>query len=436
MHPLLKRQLRKHSPHKEETPEDWQQFIDAVNEAYFQSDSDRAMLERSLDLSSEELLQTNSELRAIIQAFPDLFIRTDKQGLILDRKGGSEEDPFLSQAKNLRGKNVRKIPVRDVASKFDMAFQQLRETKKLAAIQYQLGTEAIVHHYEARLLPLALEDQVMIIVRNMTELKRAELALEEKATELMRSNQDLQQFAYIASHDLQEPLRTVQSYMQLLKRRYKEELDENAHEFINFAVDGAQRMRSLIEDLLAYARVSSRARPPLRTDLNVLIADVTELLIARITETKAKIHIDPLPTVMADAPQLRQLFQNLITNALKFIKPEVPPEITFSATEESGMWKIAVKDNGIGISPDFSEKIFDIFRRLHTREEYTGTGMGLAICKKIAERHGGTIWVESEPNEGACFIVSLPNENNQKALGSLAGKLRVSTGDQGKREDL
>ena len=408
MHPLLRRQLRKHSPCDTNIPKEWKAFIDAVDQAYKQSDTDRAMLERSLDISSEELLQTNSELRAIIQAFPDIFIRTDKDGIILDRKGGSEKDPFLRQGPKLRGKNVKRIPVKDVAAKFEKAFTELTTSGKLTSVQYEISNRDISNHYEARLLPLPVGNQVMIIIRNMTDLKRAEIALSEKAVELMRSNEELQQFAYIASHDLQEPLRTVQSYLQLLQKRYRDDLDDNAHEFIDFAVDGAQRMRSLIEDLLAYARVSSRARPPKPTDLNSVMDEVLLSLTARITETKAEVEVSQLPTLMADEPQLRQMFQNLVTNALKFTKGETQPKISISAEQTDNIWRISFSDNGIGIAPDFTSKIFNIFRRLHTRNQYSGTGMGLAICKKIAERHRGTIEVQSTPDVGSSFIVCLP----------------------------
>ena len=413
MHPLLRRQLRKHSPCGDELPVEWQAFIEAVDQAYKQSDTDRAMLERSLDISSEELLQTNSELRAIIQAFPDIFIRTDHDGIILDRKGGSEKDPFLKQAPKLRGKNVRRIPVKDVAEKFESAFTELTKSKKLTSVEYELSSGDISDHYEARLLPLPVGNQVMIIIRNMTDLKRAEIALSEKAIELMRSNEELQQFAYIASHDLQEPLRTVQSYLQLLQKRYGNNLDDSAHEFIDFAVDGAQRMRSLIEDLLAYARVSSRARPPRPTNLNKVLDEVILSLNARITETNAKIDVKELPTLMADEPQIRQLFQNLITNALKFTKNKTQPKISIGAAQSDKVWRICFQDNGIGIAPDFTNKIFNIFRRLHTRGEYSGTGMGLAICKKIAERHRGTIEVQSTPDIGSNFIVCLPIERTE-----------------------
>jgi light-regulated signal transduction histidine kinase (bacteriophytochrome) len=234
-----------------------------------------------------------------------------------------------------------------------------------------------------------------------------EVALREKTEELARSNEDLEQFAYVASHDLQEPLRMVTSYVQLLARRYQGRLDSDANEFIGFAADGAVRMRKLINDLLTYSRVGMRGNELEPTDSEAALAQSVNDLKVAIEESGALVTHDPLPTVMADRPQLGQLFQNLIGNAIKFRSNE-PPRVHISASRNGNGWTFSVRDNGIGIAPEYSERIFVIFQRLHSREEYAGTGIGLAICKKIVDRHGGRIWVNSEVGKGATFYFTLP----------------------------
>lgn len=245
------------------------------------------------------------------------------------------------------------------------------------------------------------------LVREQRDLVRAQQSLEESIAELARSNADLQQFAYVASHDLQEPLRMVASYTQLLARRYKGKLDSDADEFIGYAVDGASRMQRLINDLLAYSRVTAQDKVFERVDCNGLVEEVLSNLRVAVEENRAVVTHDPLPTVMADGGQLGQLFQNLIGNAIKFRGKE-PPKVYVSAERRTGEWLFSVRDNGVGVDPQYAERIFVIFQRLHNREEYPGTGMGLAICKKIVERHGGRIWVVSQTGQGATFHFTLP----------------------------
>jgi light-regulated signal transduction histidine kinase (bacteriophytochrome) len=223
----------------------------------------------------------------------------------------------------------------------------------------------------------------------------------------------LERFAYIASHDLQEPLRMVASYTQLLARRYGEKLDEDAHEFIAFAVDGANRMQQLINDLLAYSRVGTHDLTFERVDLNEVLKSVQRDLGGLIEDQRAVVTSGQLPRVWADAHQIQQLLQNLIANAIKFHKPGEPPRVELSAERREGAWQIAVRDHGIGIEAQYSERIFIVFQRLHSIGEYPGTGIGLAICKKIVERHRGRIWVDSTPGEGTTFLFTIPLKSEE-----------------------
>jgi len=242
---------------------------------------------------------------------------------------------------------------------------------------------------------------------DITEERLAEEKLKKTLEDLEHSNKELEQFAYVASHDLQEPLRMVSSYTQLLERRYKDKLDADAKEFIAYAVDGANRMQRLIQDLLAYSRVSSRGRPLTPTDCNAVLGHVRINLSVAIEENNAIVIHDELPIVMADETQLVQVFQNLIGNAIKF-HAEEPPRIHVSAEKTEKEWIFSVKDNGKGIDPQYYERVFVIFQRLQSKGEYPGTGIGLAICKRIIERHGGRIWVESEYGKGSTFYFTIP----------------------------
>jgi signal transduction histidine kinase len=235
--------------------------------------------------------------------------------------------------------------------------------------------------------------------------RTAELA--ERAKDLERSNMELQQFAYVASHDLQEPLRTISSFTQLLAKRYQDKLDDKAGEFIGFTVDGCKRMQTLINDLLAFSRVGTQGKPMEVVDCDQLVSRVLKSLRRAVDDSGAVITKEALPVVIADEGQLSQLFQNLLGNAMKFRGREAP-RIHISAEPNGLGWKIVVRDNGIGISEDHKDRIFVIFQRLHTKKEYPGTGIGLAICKKIVERHGGKIWVEPSPGGGSTFCFTIP----------------------------
>jgi light-regulated signal transduction histidine kinase (bacteriophytochrome) len=243
---------------------------------------------------------------------------------------------------------------------------------------------------------------------DITERKETELRLVRYSDQLKSSNEELQRFAYVASHDLQEPLRSIISFTQLLERRYRGKLDEDADEFIGFIVEGGNRMQRLIEDLLQLSRVETKAKPLSPTDAAEVVADALRLMETPIREAEATVTVEPLPTVMADAAQLAQVFTNLVGNALKYRRPDVPPEVRISAEREGRFWRFFVEDNGIGIEAEYFDRIFVIFQRLHTRDEYEGTGIGLAVVRKIVERHGGRIGVESTPGEGSTFTFTLP----------------------------
>lgn len=247
------------------------------------------------------------------------------------------------------------------------------------------------------------------LLREIADRTRAEEELQSRTTELGRSNAELEQFAYVASHDLQEPLRMVSTYVQLFEKRFKGSVDDpKADKYIAYAVEGAKRMQALIAGLLAYSRVGAVEHVLAPVNIDDLVDVALVHLQAGLLETGALVTREPLPTIMAESIQLTQVFQNLIANATKFQRPDIKPQIHISAVRQGASWVFSVKDNGIGIEPEFFERIFVIFQRLHTRMEFAGTGIGLAICKKVVERHGGRIWIESVPGQGTSFCFSLP----------------------------
>lgn len=242
---------------------------------------------------------------------------------------------------------------------------------------------------------------------DISEMKEAQIELAEKAKELVRSNEELEQFAYVASHDLQEPLRMIGSYVQLVGKRIEAGKTDGLEEYMKFAVDGVARMQGLISDLLQFSRVNRKGNPFASVDMTETMKIVSAHLVKRIEETGATLTFDPLPVVNGDSFQLIRLFQNLVENALKFKAPGRSPIVHVSVQEKEHEWQFSIADNGIGIDNKFYTRIFVIFQRLHGRDEYEGTGLGLAICKKIVERHGGEIWVESEEGKGSTFYLTI-----------------------------
>ena len=285
--------------------------------------------------------------------------------------------------------------------------QRENSERKNAEVALRKSQEELEMRVQQRTSELKNSNQQL--ESEVVERKRAETVLEQRSQELARSNGELEQFAYVASHDLQEPLRMVGSYLQLIASRYHDKLDADANQFIEFAVDGAKRMQALINDLLTYSRIGTRVEPFASVDCTALLKTVLRSLQVAIEESAAQISCDPLPSVIGDATQLAQLFQNLIANAIKFRRSQAPA-IHIGVEEKNGAWQFSVQDNGIGIAPEYFDRIFVLFQRLHGRAAYPGTGMGLAICKKIVERHGGTIWLKSEAGSGSTFFFIIPRK--------------------------
>jgi PAS domain S-box-containing protein len=363
--------------------------------------------------AERHLAQMEGRYRGLLEAAPDAMVVVNQGGEIVLLNVQAEKQ-FGYRRDELVGQKVKNIIPEGFAER--LIADALRSAEDALAQQIGTGIELTGRRkngsdfpIEIMLSPLESAEGILVTaaIRDITKRKKAEAHLLQKVEELNRSNEELGQFAYIASHDLQEPLRMVASYTQLLSRRYKGKLDSDADEFISFAVDGASRMQRLIRDLLAYSRVGTIEMDLLDTSSEEALQQALINLRGAIEEKGALVTHDPLPTVLADETQLIQLFQNLVGNAIKYQNPGVP-RVHISAAKNGGKkWMFSVKDNGLGIDPQYFEKIFGVFQRLHKREEFAGTGIGLAICKKIVERHGGSISVESQPGQGSIFRFAL-----------------------------
>lgn len=364
---------------------------------------------------------THELFRQVVEAAPNAMVMADREGQIV-LVNAQTEKLFGYRRDELVGHSVDVL----VPERFRSAHPEFRRMfygnltsrpmgtgRDLFALRKD-GSEVLV---EIGLNPVTTSEQVFVLaaIVDITERKRAEQELIRRTEELARSNHDLEQFAYVASHDLQEPLRAVAGPLQLLQRRYQGQLDARADEFIAHAVDGATRMQKLIDDLLAYSRVGRSGAVQERTECAAALDQALKSLSVVLQESHAQINRTALPTVMAIPIQLALLFQNLIGNAIKFRRAAQPVQIDIGARREGDEWVISVKDNGIGIDPQYFDRIFMIFQRLHTRTEYPGTGIGLALCKRIVEQHGGRIWVESVPDNGTTFFFTLNAKVNNKA---------------------
>jgi PAS domain S-box-containing protein len=359
------------------------------------------------------LSQMEGRYRGLLEAAPDAMVVVNQSGEIVLLNVQAEKQ-FGYRRDELLGQKVTNIIPIGFAER--LIADDLRSAEDASAQQIGTGIELIAQRkdgsefpIEIMLSPLRNAEGILVTaaIRDITTRKKAAALLLQKVEELYRSNEELGQFAYIASHDLQEPLRMVASYTQLLSSRYKGKLDSDADEFIAFAVDGASRMQRLIQDLLTYSRVGTKGKDLIETSSEDALQQALINLRGAIEDSGALVTHDPLPPVLADETQLIQLFQNLVGNAIKYQRPGVP-KVHVSAVRNGGKkWNFSVQDNGLGIDPQYFEKIFGMFQRLHKRDEFAGTGIGLTICKKIVERHGGNISVESQPGQGSTFRFAL-----------------------------
>ena len=360
--------------------------------------------------AEEELRSVNNFLNSVLENIPNMIFVKDAKDLRFVRFNKAGETLLGHSKEDLLGKNDYDFFPKEQADFFTQNDHAVLNQSDIIDIPEEpIDTKRGPRWLHTKKIPIFDRSgkpvYLLGISEDITEMRSAKLELEYRTKELERSNAELEQFAYVASHDLQEPLRTISSYVQLLASRYKDKLDEDANEFIDFAVDGSKRMRQLINSLLEYSRVN-RSKPFEWVDINDVIKEIKVDIKDQIKDSGAVIKYNNMPKIYGDYVLLGQLFQNLIGNAIKF-RRDNSPEIHISSERKNGSYVFAVKDNGIGIPKEYNEKIFIIFQRLNNREKYPGTGIGLSICKKIVEKHGGTIWVESEPGKGSSFFFTL-----------------------------
>jgi PAS domain S-box-containing protein len=383
------------------------------------SDDELGALAKAFDELAQSLEEREARLNGLFEVVTDAILVTNESHRITLFNRGAEE-MYGYRADEVLGQPVETLMPERVAEAYRRAAPGFLTTpdrvRRIERGQETNGRRKVGTEFpaEASISKLTRNGRTTFttIVRDITKRRRAEemiraVELEATIAELRRSNEELEQFAYIASHDLQEPLRVLSSYTDLLAKRYTGKLDADADEIIAFAADGVTRMRRLINDLLAYSRAGRMAREPEPVSAELSVDSAIAGLEVAIEERGAVVTRDPLPHVSGDPTQLAQLFQNLIGNAIKFRRDE-PPRVHISARRNGTEWIFSVTDNGIGIDPRYGERIFAIFQRLHTQGEYPGTGLGLAIAKKIVERHGGRIWVESEKGKGSTFFFTIP----------------------------
>jgi len=390
--------------------------LETSNEELKSSNEEMQSVNEELRSTNEELETSREELRAasrysrtLIETSLDALVTISAEGEITDVNTATEKITGLSRERLIGSDFSDYFTEPEMArAGYLKVFAEGQVTDYPLAVRHTSGaiTEvlynaSVYRNEQGNVLG------VFAAARDITDRKRAEDKLRGVRAELERSNKDLEQFASTASHDLQEPLRMVASYTQLLGERYEGQLDEKAKKYIAYAVDGAIRMQRLVNDLLTYSRVSTRGNPIEPTDSHSILGEAIRNLATTIEESKAIVTNEELPMVRADASQLVQLFQNLLANAIKF-RGEDFPRVHVSAQDEGCEWVFSVRDNGIGIDRQYADRIFVIFQRLHTRQEYPGTGIGLAVCKRIVERHGGKIWFESEPGKGSTFFFTVP----------------------------
>ncbi|MFI5172147.1 MAG: PAS domain S-box protein [Chitinophagales bacterium] len=357
--------------------------------------------------SEKALIESEEKFRAVYESSPMGILITKAPGIIYDLNPAFAEMMGYTEDE-LKGKNLLDITHPSDYQKTKKWLEKIysKEIYNYISEKRYLrkdGTEFWAKAVVSTMNDISDEVTTVSIVENIERKKRTEDALEQKNRELTQINQELEHFAYVASHDLQEPLRTITSFIQILERRYIKKLDEDAGQFMSYVVEGAKRMQTLIHDLLEYSRINRFNTGYEKVDLNEIFNTINRVLKDKIESNDALILAENLPTVYGSRLQLTQVFQNLVDNAIKFRAKKRKPEIIISVNDIGDKWELTFKDNGIGISQEYFQRIFVIFQRLHTPDEYTGTGIGLAICKKIIERHGGEIWVNSKAEKGSEF---------------------------------
>jgi len=356
--------------------------------------------------------------------YRDLFTSMTEGYCVIEKVDATETDPldfryveanpaFKEHAgvDDVVGKTIRDVVPGEPPEWFE-TYERVVETGEPVRFERELVTQGRALECFAFPVGTEADEQVGVLFTDVTERVERERRLEELIDRLETSNERLEQFAYAASHDLQEPLRMVSSYLQLIDSRAGDELSGETEEFLDYAIDGADRMRSMIDGLLQYSRVETRGQPLEAVDLGAIVDDVRADLGVRISATDATVTVEELPRVVGDENQLQQLFQNLLKNAIEYSGDDAP-RIHISAERTDSRWTVSVRDEGIGIDPAYHDQVFEIFHRLHSQDDYPGSGIGLALCERIVERHGGEIWVESTPGEGATFRFTLPAVEDQ-----------------------
>lgn len=362
-----------------------------------------------------KLLVSEKYLGTVLSTTPDAIIASDSGGEVVAWNRGAAELFKIPEAQAL-GRTLDTVAGGDWPRRIRSALEQLRGGRQSVHLEIECPRPDDRGLYIDLSVSALYEGGAMraacIVARDITERRRAEQTLRAANEELERSNLELQQFAYIASHDLQSPLRSISGFLQLLQQEYTGKLDEQAEQWIRFTVQNVTQMQTLIGDLLKYSRIDSRARPFGKVDMNEVMDNVTTMLDSSIQDSNAQITRDELPVVLGDHSQLAQLLMNLISNAIKY-QGEAPPRVHVGAERREREWLLSVRDNGMGISHRHRERIFEIFRRLHTTRTHPGTGIGLAICRRVVTRHGGRIWVESTPGDGSTFFFTIPDKEPQ-----------------------